>query len=102
MQTKLLEIRDKRTFIPVLAISIDAGDGYLARRAGFGSSRCIQLVHFSSGRSSWDPYEWADRTMENAHLYIQANWDELKDHDVMDVEFILGEMSKPKVSESQS
>jgi hypothetical protein len=37
MISKLLEVRDAGTFIPVLATSISKEDGYLARRAGFGS-----------------------------------------------------------------
>ena len=98
MTPKLLEIRDKATFIPVLAISIDEFDGYLARRAGFGS-RCIQLVHFSSGRTAYDPYDWGNRTMLTAHVYIERQWSNLRDGDVVDVEFLLGETTSPKLSE---
>ena len=98
MITKLFEIRDSMTFIPVLAVAISDADGFLARRAGFGS-RCIQLVHFAGGKTSYDPYDWDNRTMQRAHLYIQQFWDDLKDHDVVDVEFILGETKEPKQSE---
>jgi hypothetical protein len=38
--------------------------------------------------------------MGNAHHWIIEHWDELKDSDVVDVEFILGETQQPKVSEA--
>jgi hypothetical protein len=34
-----------------------------------------------------------------AHDHIRQHWDELRDGDVIDVEFILGRSSAPKVSE---
>ena len=37
--------------------------------------------------------------MQTAHLYIEKNFDALKDGDVVDVQFILGESDKPKTSE---
>ena len=99
METKLLEIRDSATFIPVLAISISREDGYLARRAGFGE-RCIQLVSFNTNKTAYDPYDWGNRTLQTAHVYITEKWDDLKDDDVIDVEYILGETLRPKISES--
>jgi hypothetical protein len=39
------------------------------------------------------------RTMRQAHLYITAHFDELSDGQVIDIEWILKETSKPKVSE---
>ena len=98
METKLFEIRDRGTFIPVLAVSISDEDGFLAKRAGFGS-RCIQVVHFAHGKTSYDPYGWDNRTMKNAHAFIEKNWDDLKNEEVIDVEFILGETKEPKKSE---
>jgi hypothetical protein len=99
MTPKLFEIRDKATFIPVLAIDISAKDGYLARRAGFGH-RCIQLVDFR-GRTSYDPFDWGGRTFTAAHTYIETHWDDLANGAVVDVEFILGETAQPKVSEEK-
>ena len=37
--------------------------------------------------------------MPNAHCYIERKWRELKDGDVIDVEFILGETTSIKISE---
>jgi selenophosphate synthetase-related protein len=100
MTPKLFEIRDRATFIPVLAIDISAKDGYLARRAGFGH-RCIQLVDFEGRRTAYNPYDWSGRTFPAAHAYIETHWDELADGDVVDVEFVLGETTQPKVSEER-
>jgi hypothetical protein len=102
METKLLEIRDAGTLIPALAIKISGADGYLARRAGFNAPM-IYLVHLTSEKACYDPYSWpsgAGRTMQVAHLAIENNWESLRDHDVVDVEFILGLRDAPKVSES--
>ena len=40
--------------------------------------------------------------MPVAHNYIIEHWHELKDGDVVDVQFILGETKAPKVSERRS
>jgi hypothetical protein len=37
--------------------------------------------------------------MAQAHHHIYEKWDSLEDGDVVDVEFILGETTKPKLSE---
>lgn len=106
MIVKLLEIRDRATFMPMFAFDCTANNGdqhYLLRRAGYGvEPRCIMfgyLEGFGGGAASYDPYKWGDRTKHVAHLYIQEHWDELKDGDVIDVEFILGETTEKKISE---
>lgn len=102
MTTKLFELRDKNTFIPILCIDCTSKDQYeiwLLRRAGFGETRCIQLVSFSRKESHYDPYEWGDRTYAVAHDYITKNWDTLDYGQVICVEYILGERDSPKKSE---
>lgn len=99
MTNKLLEIRDRATFIPALAIQVSGDDGYLMRRAGF-KSPMVYLVALATERACYDPYNWGNRTMSNAHHYIAEHFDELRDGDVIDVEFILGETTAPKCSES--
>lgn len=42
--------------------------------------------------------QWTS-AMGNAHNWIIDHWQELKDGDVVDVQFILGETKEPKVSE---
>lgn len=99
MDTKLFEIRDAATFIPALAIRLSGEDGYLVRRAGFGDSMQVELIHLNSQKVAYDAYEWDNRTMNVAHLYIEQHWDELQNGQVIDVEYILGETTKPKLSE---
>jgi len=54
----------------------------------------------ANGDPFWnDPYGWKGRTMPVAHNYIIENWEEIRDGDVIDVEFILGETTVKKVSE---
>ena len=93
--------RDAGTFIPALAILISREDGYLAGRAGFGDP-CVELIHVEGQKCAYDPFDWTNRTMKTAHQYIEANWAKLKDGDVVDVQFILGETAAPKVSERET
>lgn len=131
MEVKLLEVRDRLTFIPVIAIAMveqpasAAGLGsldpvavkaiadrrYLLGRAGYADDErhpTIALAHLSAAKTAdrasgktfcCDPYDWCDRTYQCAHLYIEKNWHDLKDGDVIDVEHILGETASPKLSE---
>ena len=126
MKAKALEVRDRATFIPVLAVDMnpgapypDNGSGseewldeqlaahgarlYLLRRVGYpcnGEPNIVVTALDASGGPAWsDPYGWGGRTYPVAHNYIIEHWDELRDGDVVDVEFILGESSKPKISE---
>jgi hypothetical protein len=105
VRAKALEIRDKGTFVPALAVDINPendGQRYLMRRVGYpcnGQPNVVLTKLAGEGRATNDPYEWRDRTFANAHNYIIEHWDELEDGDVVDVEFILGETSAPKASE---
>lgn len=107
MTFKLLEIRDSATFIPAAAFSCNGYEAdseagaWLLRRAGFGiSSDCIFLVKLRGGGAEYDVYAWRNaRTMQVAHKYIEEHWKELRDGDVIDVEFILGETKEIKTSE---
>lgn len=112
MTVKVFEVRDRGTFIPVIAIKILDGapvtdqEQYLLRRAGYGfTSECVILVRAEcSGvdrNATYDPYAWgqATRTYCVAHNYIIEYWDTLSTGDVIDVEFILGETATRKTSE---
>jgi hypothetical protein len=116
VQVKLFEIRDRHTFIPVMAtrlfiegdpIQHDA-DIFLLRRAGYSREQIlfpnvepyIILCKLDGVEAHYDPWSWQPaRTLTAAHNYIIANWQNLKSGDVIDVEFILGEVDKPKRSE---
>lgn len=104
MLVKLLEVRDRGTFLPIFAIDTGAaneGQRYLLARCGFPSDSEEIIIARLSGEqpSSADCYFWNDRTMQTAHLYIREHFAELNDGDVIDVEFILGESKQPKTSE---
>ncbi len=107
LQTKLFEIRDRATCIPVVAIfcsrseqELNDEENFLLGRAGYGKfNDCIFLARLVGGDANYDPYQWGNRTMQTAHSYIEDNWEELVSGAVVDVEFVLHETSEPKVSE---
>ena len=108
MEVKCLEIRDAGTFVPVICIRPvpdNEAQRYLLRRDGYRGNDeegCIILIDAQCRGVSYDPYDWPHdpRTKPRAHLYIAEHWAKLKDGDVIDVEFILGERATKKVSES--
>ena len=107
MQSKALELRDEGTFIAILAVDMNPENDdqrYLLRRCGYPCDEKPNVIITKlsgEGKAMNDPYEWGDRTMATAHHYIIEKWAELKDGDVVDVQFILGETQKPKTSERQ-
>jgi hypothetical protein len=108
MRTLILEIRDRATFFLAIAVEMKPSNEeqrYLLRRAGYDLSQytidsplsSIMFMHaVARGGAKHDPYDWSDRTYKVAHAYIEKHWHGLKDGDVIDVEFILGETSEPK------
>jgi hypothetical protein len=104
---KCLEIRDEGTFIPVICIRPvpeNEGQRYLLRRDGYRgdeSERCVVMIDAQCRGVAYDPYDWnvESRTKRYAHDYITTHWAGLKDGDVIDVEFILGESKEKKASE---
>ena len=116
MKAKALEVRDEGTFLAVLAVDMNPSVGehwtaeelqaqrYLLRRCGYpcdGRPNVILTALDGHGKATNDPYEWGGRTYPVAHNYIIEHWDELRDGDVVDVSFILGETAAPKVSERE-
>ena len=109
MIAKALELRDEGTFITLLAVNmnpINDAQRYLLRRCGYPCDGLpnIAITHLRAGgdKCSNDPYYWGGRTYPVAHNYIIEHWDELRDGDVIDVQFILGETKEPKISERVS
>jgi hypothetical protein len=80
MIAKTVEIRDRATFIPALAIRLDPvteQDRYLLGRAGYGITRekqgeYIVLLRLAggTGQATCDPYDWDTRTMLGAHRWL--------------------------------
>lgn len=91
MEVKLFEIRDRATCVPAMAVRVSRDDGPIMRRAGFGDPMVV-LTMLATAKTEWDPYNWGpSRTMQPAHLHIEANWDKLSSGDVIDVRVLLGE-----------
>jgi hypothetical protein len=105
MKIKLLEIRDSGTMFIALCIDMNPDNDiqrWALSRYGFpcDGRPNIMMTHATGGNvADNDPYGWNNRTYAIAHHFIIENWETLNDGDVVDVEFILGETSQPKVSE---
>jgi hypothetical protein len=101
MEQKWIEIRDRGTFIPALALRFTGDAHWLARRAGFGEhTPYVVLINLVKMEAQYDAFAWTyARTMRCAHAWLNEHWDEQADGGVLDVEFILGERGTPKASE---
>lgn len=115
MQIKFLEIRDRMTFIPALAIApfagqdssanrLDEQESWLLGKVGYrlsdSDTGVVFLIKLGSGECKPDPYDWGNNhTMKSAHLWLSTNWDAFKSGDVLDCEFVRGEVPAPKISE---
>ena len=115
MTVKLIEIRDRATFIPAMAIHLrnrTPREFYLLRRAGYSAEQIgcregdyepyVVLVKLDGCQAEYDPYAWGTRTMTGAHAHLLANWDSVSSGDVVDVEFLTGERPTPRESEETS
>lgn len=109
-EVKVLEVRDKATFIPVMAIRLGGGsdqEQWLVSRAGFGQTPeqqgrfviFLPLDGSQLGQSHYDPHRWSGTTLFQAHIFIQENWAEIKSGEVIDVEFLRGDSKESKKSE---
>lgn len=102
---KFLEVRDYATLVPVMAVIMHSNnqkEQAVIASAGFSRGSHLVMMQSLLGKvSNYDYVSWGDRTLQLAHKYIQENWDSLSSGDVVDVEYILGESDKPKVSEIQ-
>jgi hypothetical protein len=112
MIIKTLEVRDGKTFIPVVAIQPNPRieeELYLWSRGGYGKNALEQADHillcrldllFEEIRSI--PIEWSQaygRTLQVAHQWIQEHWHDILNGQVIDVEYIMKETDRPKISE---
>jgi hypothetical protein len=101
MKNVAIEIRDRATFIPAfltVMVADNPEQSYLLRRCGWDGG--VVLTRMDNSKGASDPYSWTgSRTMTVAHDWLNANYGSVKDGDVIDVEFILGETTERKVSE---
>lgn len=127
MQTKLLEVRDRLTMIPVMATLmvptedvtpnqernwspqlvtevqfLHATERRFLRHCGYTNPDHppVMLTHLAGGhKAECDPYAWGDRTWQAAHAHIERHFHELDHGAVVDVRVILGEASEPAPAE---
>lgn len=111
METKLFEVRDRMTFIPVICMKLlpeNQEERYLLAMAGYGiraekQGEYILMSKLNELRFEDGPWGHSGypivRTMGTAHHHIIKHWDELKTGDVIDVEFIMGDTDAPKISQ---
>lgn len=96
---KYFEVRDRATFIPVLAyelIADNVDESYLLGAVGFyGRTYCI-VTKLNNLESNYNAYNWSSSTMEIAYSYIEQNFKDLTSGDVIDVEYILGKSPTKK------
>jgi hypothetical protein len=119
METKLIEVRDRMTCIVVLCVrpwpvtlpydvdrETDKGAKLnklqrMAWRCGYKEARAVIMTRLAEpGRGAQsDPFEWLDRTMSQAHNYIEQNWEKIPNGGLVDVRVVLGEEKEPAESE---
>lgn len=105
METKILEIRDRATCIPIMAarpsvaVCRTAREFAIVSRAGFKHAGPVIVCKLSSGDCQLAPEAWGDRTMSTAHLFIRNHWEEIESGETVDVPLILGESDKPMGSD---
>lgn len=104
MIIKLLELRDRATNISIAAIKFnpkERREKAILRHSGFLPNDFVFLVQLhDSIELQYDPWAWdGRRTMKAAHKWIADHWGKVRSGDLIDVEYILGETDKPKVSD---
>ena len=101
MELKLIELRDRGTFISAVAILVNGGsvaENYLCRRAGYALNNPLVMLGRLEGDGKLS-FEFYDRTWKVACDELNKNWEQYDSGDVLDVEFILGERGFRKVTE---
>lgn len=114
MTSIVLEIRDRATLIPVIAINLfhhkdelelqNYGETYaeeaMALHAGFSpTSLCSTIiVRLDPVAALADVYNEPNLRLRKGYRYIQEHFTELTSGDVVDIEYISNETSSPKPS----
>lgn len=101
MKTKVFEVRDSATLLPVLAVKMEGHtekEKKIVGRGGFASYH-ILVTDLENKETNHDPFAWDNSTMKTIHQYLIQHFDEVENTDVIDAEFIRGESQQPKSSE---
>ena len=110
MNAKLIEIRDAGTFIPAMVVQLEPTcetERYLLGRAGFrGYSPLggpwVILVPLEDLTGTTYSCLRGRRTYDTIHQYLGRHWDDVVSGQVLDVEYILGEVLAPKQTEAEA
>lgn len=99
METKILELRDRATFIPVVAIYLDYHNAseeerYLLGSTGWGGGPWLMLAKLID--FNFTDYYTSQVWMNRAHDHIKENWHSIPNYAVVDMEFVRGESVAPK------
>ena len=106
-EVKIFEVRDRATFMILSAMFIPSWQNiktpdsikYLVWWAGHARDMVIMCNLTDPFKIETHPGAWKDRTYSTTHQYIVDNWDGLISGQVLDVEYILGEVDTPKESQ---
>ena len=106
MKIKLFEVRSSCTFIGIMATKVGAtnqAEQYLLKRAGYYDSAenaiIVQELDGGIRPSTSDAYKQESNDIKEAHKYINLHFDELESGDVIDLEFISGKTSEPRIAQ---
>lgn len=101
MEQKLIEIRDDFTCITAIAIKTEpqsSAETAFLNRGGWGPNSVILIKCNGDCIANHDPFNWGisfGRTMTEAHRYLEEHFDEIPNHYLLDVRYILGESDQP-------
>jgi hypothetical protein len=107
---KTVEIRDRGTFVPALAIRLDPADErdrYLLAQSGFGTTaeemgKYVLLINLVKD-APYDAFGHGPaRTLRIAHHVLIDSFDHIENGEVVDVEYLLGETAEKKRSEAET
>lgn len=118
IETKILELRDNGTFIPIITVLVcnersGSQEDWLLGKCGWGPrqdgfylfSAADDGSHFAI--SCGDPKFLhsqtfpVDRTFTSAFAYVSSHWDEFETGDVVDVRVILKETTEPVATDRE-
>lgn len=106
MNNKIFEIKERNAFVLVLCTELSSTNAYqhsALGRCGYDVTELPAPIIMArldgTGRSLSYPPDWRDRTFQAAHKHIYENWNKLKEGDIIDVEFIHGEVVTRKEAE---
>lgn len=103
MTVKVVEIRDRGTLVPALAVRLDVTEEKerrLLKHAGYGDNPETYVLLIRLTDAPYSPFaHGAARTLNVAHNYLIENFDKVEHGGVICVEHLLGERETPKTSE---